>query len=542
MASTVVGTLTADEIVQWNNFMTFQQSHITEGLAFTDDFSGDFWAMNPFIGRGVFPLGVGYTYDYKIFHNSPLTAILTAESAVDDSRGIWRGVQMSSSGDAADAPKNFSSSTPDTPDNDSLYDGVVYDACDIPVYRIRSGMDRKQASLYEVGFNTDPICIRDMKYRRNAAEEIAACLENFMDIRDQVWEWWNCDSYMAGTRTVPLIPNYMSVFHNLSVGQSVTNMHLMNPGVLTYGALDRYFSYGARAARRFNPFNSFGGSTKLSILTDPETVEYLLKEDSATREDLRYADPGMLLQGMPVQEVYRNYIFMTTLFPPRYVADTTRATGLRRVMPWLETNAYKNKKYILNPEYEAAPYQAAIVMMSGVMTNLVVPATPPLGSQTSWLPEMTGGEVSWRNVRDNDKNKNGWKGEYQMFLATGVEYGSNEHAITIIHKRAQYGTEYQLKPSDCSTTTACGVTVTSNIDSATQVFASTPTRAAIVDASHGLSVSNVVLVTFVSGWQINGYVQASADSNNFVVEFGTATDPVTVDIADQGGIKNITAV
>jgi hypothetical protein len=142
------------------------------------------------------------------------------------------------------------------------------------------------------------------------------------------------------------------------------------------------------------------------------------------RQDYRYADPSMLLKRVGATRVIRNFRHVINLFPPRY----TYAGGTyTRVNTWLMPAGTKGKKAIINPSWESAPYEAAIVLNPWVMTEEIV---KPVNSAAglSWMPKNYFGE--WQFITGGREITDPATGDcFDPTKKLGRHFAEYKHAI-----------------------------------------------------------------------------------------------------------------
>lgn len=111
-------------------------------------------------------------------------------------------------------------------------------------------------------------------------------------------------------------------------------------------------------------------------------------DNADLRMDLRYAEPSQLLKRLGATKMLRNFRHIPNLFPPRY---THNGTDYVRVDTWVMNNGTKGKVAAINPAWQAAPYEAAIVLHPMVMTEEIVkPVNAAAG--LNWIPKNYFGE------------------------------------------------------------------------------------------------------------------------------------------------------
>lgn len=119
----------------------------------------------------------------------------------------------------------------------------------------------------------------------------------------------------------------------------------------------------------------------------------LLQDNAELRQDFRFADMGKgqtgeLLKRVGATKVIGNFRHVINLFPPRY---TYAGGAYTRVNTWLMNDGTKGKVAVINPAWQAAPYEGAWVLNPWVFEEEIIrPVNSAAG--LSWMPKNYFGE------------------------------------------------------------------------------------------------------------------------------------------------------
>lgn len=114
-------------------------------------------------------------------------------------------------------------------------------------------------------------------------------------------------------------------------------------------------------------------------------------DNAEFRQDFRWAEPMALIKRMGATRMIKNFRHVINLFPARY---TYTGGHYVRVNTWVMANGTKGKVAQVNPAWQAAPYESAVVVHPWVMTEeLVKPVNSAAG--LSWTPKNYFGEWMW---------------------------------------------------------------------------------------------------------------------------------------------------
>ena len=189
---------------------------------------------------------------------------------------------------------------------------------------------------------------------------------------------------------------------------------------------------------------------QLPLITSSEGHRTIIKGDSSTREDFRFADQGKgegatLLKNWNVDGSYGGYMHVIDNKMPRY----NFVDGAYVEVPFYTTAAATiGTKLILNPAYVNAEAEAAFIWHPDVVHRMVPKAVSSVGGDTSFGGYNYNGQVIWRNPDVNldgsinlMKNMGYWASQlYAAYKPIKVQYG-----YVIIWKRCP-----QITGSGCA--------------------------------------------------------------------------------------------
>lgn len=286
-------------------------------------------------------------------------------------------------------------------------------ACAIEWNDITTGMTERSYSLKKFGLRGDVLCADDLTFAWQAQSFLAAYQQELAKRLQRTWELKYFNEYVnlvpkvscTGTLAAPEI-----VTDSTEGLPSATNMTLTQPAVgLTQEALDQVavsLIEGGATEGDSNGFITLGAEGPVfPLLLGMEASAKIAKNNDKLREDLRYGDPHELLKRMGASRILGNMRHVVTTQPARYRQDPNNAGGYKRIAPYVEANASKGKKAVVNPEYvskdptNGAPYEAAVVLNPSVFTSEVVkPVNSAAGM--NWNPKSYSGD--WKFIVGGD--------------------------------------------------------------------------------------------------------------------------------------------
>lgn len=282
---------------------------------------------------------------------------------------------------------------------------------------------------YKDSWQSEPICLNDLKYIDYAKEQLNLIIRTGVDYGVSMLENFNREMYIQQAA----LSNRLMLMATGALGFEE------DPALrFTYNP----FATMADVDGEQVPFITFGASTELSTLNwdfldylrtsladrageaaiatdsnmpifglmlDMIDFERYIKSDSELRADWREAMPHALIDGYSMgMKTYRGFALMHDPRQPRFRVHSISGTDLiaTRVKPQkLGRVLTIGNEPIPNPEYFRAEIGLGVIFMNEVIQNLFVPSIDTLGSGTTFgpAPGLTG-EWKWINIADNNDN------------------------------------------------------------------------------------------------------------------------------------------
>jgi hypothetical protein len=136
------------------------------------------------------------------------------------------------------------------------------------------------------------------------------------------------------------------------------------------------------------------------LMISGDDIEDYFDKNSNEREDLRYAQPDVLIKGWGSLASYRKWILLHYPNLPRYAMKSKTATvlTLERVDPYDNEAIYIGNRKIYSEAYEDAEYAMALVFLKDVFRLAIPPTVSTVGGGTQFnsSPSLAG-EFKWIN-------------------------------------------------------------------------------------------------------------------------------------------------
>ncbi|MGI9647066.1 MAG: hypothetical protein ACR2OI_00960 [Acidimicrobiia bacterium] len=371
-----------------------------------------YWAN--MIPKAEYEMGQGYTKSKWQFHAAP--------APQDDAMSLWHPMQKS----AGDDP------------------GPTFEACNPPVHTVSYGFEQKSYSPYELVLQTTDICLTDISFDWQFEQQVSKIVGSWLQITSMVWENWNRDNYHSHCTIMAASADLSNV--GATVGALPSPATVGSIGRLTQGFLDLLYERLFYQAGMY-AMGNMGGSPMFGLNTSRRESKQLLRDDSATREDVRYWKPELLLNGYGDMPTYSQWVHMHDPFPPRYRLDG--AGAWERVWPHSSAATTIGSKWDINVDYLNAPYQISSAIMQGVFTNRILPVVQRFGGDVvRTMPADYMGSFRWNNIPDPECNPDGEIGRWRAKFRAAPEPGDHDFAVGILHRRCDIQDVYQLCSED----------------------------------------------------------------------------------------------
>lgn len=340
-----------------------------------------------------------------------------------------------------------------------------------------------QFSGYQDEWQSEPLCINDLKFVDYAKEQVGLVVKTGVDYGISMLENWNREMYVyqaiLSKRGMVMATGALD-FENAADdhyrfdydpfatttdvdGASVPYITFdadLDISTLNWDFLDYIRTSLAERAGEAAVGNE-AGMPVFGLMLDLMDFEKMIKSDPALREDWRQAMPQKLIEGYGMGlKTYRGFALMHDARQMRFRVKSVGADGkvvATRVSPLkLGRVVTIGREPIPNPDYYRAEIGIGVIFMNDVLQNLFVPSVDNLGSGVVFgpAPGLTG-EWQWINIKDPVSNILGesgyFYGRFQIFPkplvhafdCTVFAYRRCAHALSTncaIETRADVGT------------------------------------------------------------------------------------------------------
>lgn len=306
-------------------------------------------------------------------------------------------------------------------------------SCNPPPQNINYAQTLRSYNLQQAAVRSPSLCVNDIRYgyafQKQLGEQFRILAENTK------WMWQNRyrDEYLRLSEN--------KVIAAPGLPQDDTAFPLIQPTArLDQGMLDNFYLRLIRdGAQEGGAYAMSDGAPVFAAILSPEASDYIKKQNSDTRQDLRFStQPNTLLAPLGVKFEYSGFFHLIDFEAPRY---NWVGGQFVRVPYYANDPATYGTQSIVNPAYENAQYEVTFVFHPKVYTSRVPkPLTSP-GGNTKFDPVNYRGDFQWVNFK-SECNPLGNTGYFLGTFANGSEALRPEWGFSLMHRRCGPATNY----------------------------------------------------------------------------------------------------
>jgi hypothetical protein len=284
--------------------------------------------------------------------------------------------------------------------------------------------------LEQKAVESPSICVNDVRFGFQFKEQ----LRNMYDMLTQnvAYMWkrrYRAEYVRLAEHKVVAALDGNTLYEGSSAYPALAPVSALTQGILNWARM-RLLRDGAgmAAAGREN------GAPVFTLVTSAETSDNIIRQNA---NDIRYttAKVNELYAPLGVDRSYRGFYHVIDDFPRRFDANRNEVkpyvTAASLGLPAVE----KGVHYVINPNYETAPFEESIIFVKDVMRSLVPSVITSPGGNVTYEPQNYRGEFKFLNIRDRVENPDGSWGYFRGILQSGSKPIHPEWGYAIMHLR-----------------------------------------------------------------------------------------------------------
>lgn len=327
------------------------------------------------------------------------------------------------------ATRNIPAQTVDWEDI-GLSNGSTVNGCIPPSELLAYSVVQKQYNLQHVAINSIPFCLEDLRTSAMPAQDMTMFLRGFRDYVNYKWIRRFQDEYFRLSEHKVIVNAEMD--EDSADWPSVQPTSQLTLGVLSNAA---DFLYQENAGDEGDAVGPDGRPLNTVIISRTQ-LDNLIKLNEEVRQDFRWSDRVNDLlgpTGFKPGFAYRDFLFVTDPFPPRYNDDGEG--GFVRIEPYIQTSATLGTQGIINPAYRSAKYEATFIFHPMVMKSLNPTPTISVGNGVRYDAQNYRGDVTWINEYDPTCNIDKNTGFFRAKLAAASQPIHTQWGYAFLHLR-----------------------------------------------------------------------------------------------------------
>lgn len=289
-------------------------------------------------------------------------------------------------------------------------------------------------NLQQTALESPSLCVNDLRYSFKRKEQLSNIFSILTENVAYAWKERYRNEYVRLSENKGVATHGAQTFASTIAETAPT-------ATLTQAQLDKVYLRLVRDGAGLNPLGRADGRPEFGVVLGSEASMNLIRDnDGNVRYDFRYSTrANELLAPLGIDRSYRGFYHMVDDFSPRwnFVTGNTAGNKWVRVYPFIKDTATTgNRGWIVNPAYETAEYEDAIIYHRDVVTTMVPkPITSP-GGNTKFDPVAYKGDFKWLNIQDRVLNPDRTIGYFRAVLSSGSKPVKPEYGYVIRFKRA----------------------------------------------------------------------------------------------------------
>lgn len=319
-------------------------------------------------------------------------------------------------------------------------------SCAPPRCSVMVGSETVTYKPYVYAMRGPDFCLTDIRYTYQAAEQLTNIVNVLSDYATIEWEFRYRHEFLRLSR-LKVVVGAAQCYE--AVGDSFDDVAQCPGSRLTQGVLDKYKLYLMRRGGLTSTVARVNGMGVLTLVCEPEVSDDLITQNSDMRQDIRYAEPSMLLQAIGHDgRVYKGFIHVLDPYPIRYTCDQGVYTEVATFSDLAigTTNSCSDTDcggdYVcestVNSSWETAPYTTSHIWDSDVFHSLIPPTLTnvgPLNFNAINYTTGAGANLELLNIIDRDCNPRGDIVYHDGILASASKPVRPDKGVSIAHLR-----------------------------------------------------------------------------------------------------------
>lgn len=280
----------------------------------------------------------------------------------------------------------------------TLANGSNAGACATSFNQVNVGYTARNYSPVKRDYMGPLWCRDDFEYDHNADQFVDAYITQLANYVRLDWE------YQLQRRYARFVPIYVAgaSFYTPTAANSTLTAPQSQSELTTEmleGLAAQLIYNRATDPDTFGFVSYTGNGPTFSLSIGLEMNQKIVRNNAEYRQDYRWADPGVFMQGIGATKVIGNFRYLSVDLPMRFIYDGTKYVEVPR---WADEASTKGTPQNINPNWlnpAYAKYEAAFVLNPNVMIAEIVTPSATVGG-LRFDPYGYQGEWKWVTGRD----------------------------------------------------------------------------------------------------------------------------------------------
>lgn len=302
-------------------------------------------------------------------------------------------------------------------------------SCDPPVDVIPNAWTNRQFSRYQKEFQSEWLCVNELRASIEAAQQIDMMLQNIEENIVREWMLQTRDWYFDNCA------HKICVLNGDPESSGAAFPAVRPTSALTKGVLDRAYLRMVRdgGAKGGGAWGYAQGAPIFPVIASQEAIDGIIKLNTDIRQDVRWSNRAeILLEPMGMFKTYGNYVFIPDLMPMRF--NWNGSNGFVRVAEYTPTPASVGNSAELSTAYLNAEFEVSF-MFNPLVYQKLIPAPAFSAGAAKFAPHNYMGEVTFISAYDLQCNHLSNKGYFLGLLSAAPKPIQTRYGYAFLHLR-----------------------------------------------------------------------------------------------------------
>jgi len=404
------------------------------------------------VPKSAFPDGMGYNLTTLIYDRTLPTTDADGDVLLSGSDG-WNAVGTTELGANEFGSSRLNQSHEDAVDAFQGAQGATSNGSDVRNY-VNFSKVVKQYNIKRCIIESPRINVDDLRFAAYRQEQLRAVMDSLAE--STRWSWENryrSEFDRLADNTVACVQTSGTTFSTGNEGtmlQDQTTVGTVSDessgvaddiaggvtGDISNAVMDKIYNQLVRKGAGRNAYGRENGRPVFALVCSSEASNRLFTESASIKDDIRYnsARVSELIAPLGVEKSFRGFYHLIDDLTPRYAVALGGGQSAGNTLDIIHPYKVENGIVIDNPDYDAAPFEAAFVIHPEVMESQI-PQPFSGASGVTFDPVNYQGDFKWKNILSETVNPDGTIGFFRGVLSSASKPIKTNFGYVIVFKR-----------------------------------------------------------------------------------------------------------